>query len=344
MPKKKLIVMVVYGGVGEFLFQLDLARRFELENREVLFLVKSKYVFFCDIVRETNLKKVRLVNGKGWRYFTYIVYIWWLSLVQDVTIVNSFNSLFYRLPTKIFYNVAKFLSARIVVSKHDFDTTMLYEQVSYKKEMIWERNDRIVEYVCGVTNTKNKFPVIDFTFRVKSDVFLGEYVHIHPVGSSYKKSYPSKKLLEVLKCLVKENHILITMTPNEESWYITEEFRDFIAEHEDRVTLKSCFFSAQEIISYIRGSKVFCTVNTGILWFSIILRHKTIVFDTFTDYEWNPGPYKGITRLAHDYDMNGKSLHLVTKEHDDGVYFESMYLITSEEVCEAISDNFKDVE
>ncbi len=341
MIKKHLIVMIAYGGVGEFLFQLDLARRFELENREVLFLVKSRHTFFCDIVRETDLKVTRLVEAKGWRYFAYIFYIWGLSLLRDVTIVNSFNSLYYRLPTRVFYSVAKFLSARIIVSKHDTQTKLPYEQVPYKNEMIWERNVRIVERVCTRNKEKAIFPVL--TFSIQSvDIFSSDsYVHIHPVGSSYKKSYPSKKLLEVLRNLVKDTHILVTMTPKEESWYMTDELRDFIAEHKDRVTLQSRFFSAQEIISYIKNSKVFCTVNTGLLWFSILLQHKTVVLDTFTDYEWNPSPYQDITRLAHDYDEYGTSLHLITKEHDDGVYFESMYLITPNEVCEAISANLR---
>lgn len=342
--RKKVVVMIAYGGVGEFLFQLDLARRFEFEKFEVLFLVKNKYTFFSDILREANTRTICLINASRWRYVIGMGYVFYLSLRHDVTIVNSFNSLFYRLPTMLFYNIARLCSARIVISKHKVETSLTFEQVPYTEEMIWERNVRIVEHVCMTTNTRDTFPVIDFTSKPIANTSLSSYIHIHPVGSSFKKSYPSKKLLEVLRRLVDTNQILITMTPNEETWYMTDELRNFIMEHKDRVILESRFFSAKEIISYIKNSKVFCTVNTGLLWFSILLGHRTIVFDTFTDYEWNPSPYKDVTRLAHDYDERGMSLHLVTKEHEDGVYFESMYLITVNEVCEAIFDSIKNLE
>ena len=263
-------------------------------------------------------------------------YVWSICISRDVTIVNSFNSLFYRLPTKLFYSIAKLLSARVIVSKHDFQIKSPYEQVSYKKEMIWERNARIVTSVFGDGESKATFPVLDFVSKSPSIFKQGEYIHIHPVGSSFKKSYPSKKLLEILTNLIKDTHVLLTMTPGEESWYMTDELRNFIRNHKDRIVLDSRYFSAKEIISFIKNSKMFCTVNTGLLWFSALLGHKTIVLDTFTDYEWNPSPYKDVTRLAYDYDEHGKSLHLVTKEHEDGVYFESMYLISSHEVCEAI--------
>lgn len=337
LPKnKKIIVMVAYGGVGEFLFQLDLAKRFENEGAFTLFLVKNRYSFFCDIAKESNLKNVLFIDAPGVKYYMYMFYIWAICISRDVTIVNSFNSLFYRLPTKLFYGIAKFLSARVITSKHSFQAGLPYEQVPYKKEMIWERNARIVTSVFGDNESKAIFPVLGFVSKNSSIFKQDEYIHIHPVGSSFKKSYPSKKLLEVLMSLIKDTHVLLTMTPGEESWYMTDELRNFIRDNKDRVVLDSRYFSAKEIISYIKNSKMFCTVNTGLLWFSILLQHKTVVLDTFTDYEWNPSPYKDVTRLAYDYDEHGKSLHLVTKEHEDGVYFESMYLIKSEEVCEAI--------
>jgi ADP-heptose:LPS heptosyltransferase len=85
------------------------------------------------------------------------------------------------------------------------------------------------------------------------------------------------------------------------------------------------------------AAKCFVTVNTGLLWLACMNSVKTVVVDTFTDFEWNPALYSNVTRLSHDYDEEGKSLHLVTKHHEDGTYFESMYRVTPEEVSDAIN-------
>lgn len=334
MRKKKLIVMVAYGGVGEFLFQLDLAKRFESLGEEVLFLVKSKYALFFDIASETDLVTTRFIDAHGLRYFAYMFYIWGLALVRKVTIVNSFNSLFYRLPTKIFYGVAKLCSARVVISKHTKMSSWLFEDVPYHdKEMIWQRNCRLVEHVLKKKGDTS-FPIVKFKdYRNEK----GGYIHIHPVGSSAQKSYPQLKLIEILSHLLRANHtIVLTMTPSEEKWYVTPLLSNFIATHKDNLHFKSKYFSAKEIVEYIQNAKVFCTVNTGLLWLSILLGKKVVVLDTFTDYEWTPTPYNGVTRLGHDYDENGDSLHLTLKKHEDGTYFESMYLIQSGEAAEAI--------
>ncbi len=336
LNRNNVVVMVAYGGVGEFLFQLDLAKRFEQAEYEVLFLVKSKYTFFCDIAKETDLEMVSFKDASGWKYFAYMPYIWWLSIIRNVTIVNSFNSLFYRFPTKVFYGVARLCSASVVVSKHTHKHSYLYTQVPYHdKEMIWQRNCRIVEFV-----TKKKsnsiFPIIKFT-RYSS--LREKYIHIHPVGSSLQKSYPAKKLIAVLNHLVETNHtIVLTMTPSEERWYMTDELKHCINTHTKEIYYESKYFSAKEIITYIQNAEVFCTVNTGLLWLSILLSQKVVVLDIFTDYEWTPTPYTNVIRLGHDYDKNGESLHLITKSHEDGIYFESMYLITDTEAINAIID------
>lgn len=341
MKEKKLIVMIAYGGVGEFLFQLDLAKRFEQSGYEVLFLVKSKYAFFCDIAQETDLKMVSFKDASGWKYFAYMPYIWGLSGIRNITIVNSFNSLFYRFPTKVLYGVARLCSADVVVSKHTHKHSWLYTQVPYhEKEMIWQRNNRIVEHVTKERN-EAKFPILTFT----SYPYKGEkYIHIHPVGSSLQKSYPVRKLLEVLKHLEEKNYtVLLTMTPSEERWYMTPELKSFIDIHNNKVHFMSKYFSAKEIITHIQNAEVFCTVNTGLLWLSILLSQKVVVFDIYTDYEWTPTPYPRVTRLGYDSDAEGNSLHLVLHDHDDGTYFESMYLIQETEAVDAISNNLKSI-
>ena len=336
--RKKVVVMVAHGGVGEFLFQVDLAMRFKKVGITSIILVKNKYTFFKGIVDEVEDNHICLVNREGWRYYMYMPSVWLLCLMRDVTIINSFNSLYYRLPTKIFYNIAKLFSARIVVSKHKKENVS-YEQVPYEKEMVWQRNNRIVEYVTG-THFNEGFPIIKFksyehqASSIKHQVG-NKYIHIHPVGSILAKSYPVKKLIEVVKKLQEDNKIIITLTPSEERWYVTDELRDFV-NSSDNVELIIKYFPIKEIISLIANAQVFCTVNTGLLWLSLMIGQKVVVCDYFTDNEWNPKEYPNVTRLSHDYDENGNGLHHVLKKHEDGTYFESMYLVTPDEFSQAI--------
>jgi ADP-heptose:LPS heptosyltransferase len=126
------------------------------------------------------------------------------------------------------------------------------------------------------------------------------------------------------------------MTPREAVWYVTNEMRDYVETHSN-ITLMVKQFSCKEITGIIKNAQVFCTVNTGLLWLGIMLDQKIVVCDTYTDFEWNPSPYKNVTRLAHDFDEQGKSLHLVTREYPDGIYFESMYRVEPKEVVQALS-------
>ncbi len=333
-----MVVMVAYGGIGEYLFQLDLAKRFEEIGIMSIILVRSKYTFFHEILHEAGDTSICLVNREGWRYYVYMPSVWLLCLMREVTIINSFNSLYYRLPTRIFYTIAKICSARVIVSKHEKEN-LPYEQVPYKQEMVWQRNNRIVEYVTGKSFTEG-FPVLKFkSYKHPASSIqhqTGEkYIHIHPVGSILAKSYPVKKLIEVVKKLQDDHNIIITLTPSEEKWYVTNELRDFV-KNNSNVEIIIKYFSIKEIISYIANASLFVTVNTGLLWLSLMLKQKTVVCDYFTEYEWNPKYYDNVTRLSHDTDENGNNLHHRMKKYDDGSYFESMYLITSEEVYDAI--------
>ena len=336
LKRKKVVVMVAYGGVGEFLFQLDLAKRFESNQIQVLFLIKAKYTFFCDIAQQTNLTQTRLVDATLHRYYLLFPYIWALSFIGNITCVNSFNSLFYRWPTKLLYLIASLFGAQVIISRHKYERSLPYEQVPYAdKEMIWQRNIRIVNYVTKNSpknSTEAIFPCLEFKQHVSNQ---NDYIHIHPVGSSLKKSIPIKKLLDILNYLVEKNKIVISMTPNEERWYMTSELQDFIIKNNDKIECINRYFTAKEISSLIQNARLFFTVNTGLLWLGIMLKKKVLVFDTFTDYEWNPSPYAGVIRLSHDYNEKGESLHLVVCGHEDGVYFESMYAITFSEVKEA---------
>jgi ADP-heptose:LPS heptosyltransferase len=330
-PLETTVVMVAYGGVGEFLFQLDLIRRLERSGIKSLLLVKNRYRFFSDIVSQIEGEKIHLINAEGIKYFFYIPYIWFMTITKKIVIINSFNSLFYRLPTRMFYGVAKLLSARVIIAKHE-KSEMSYEQIIYQKEAVWERNNRIVEKITGKP-CNDHFPILTFKKQVEKNQ---KYIHIHPVGSVLAKSYPVKKLLDVLEKLQHDHTIVITMTPKEEKWYVTQELRDFVSLHAKNVQLISKYFSAREIISLIQHSSVFCTVNTGLLWLAIMLGKKVVTFDYHTDYEWNPSAYANVTRLSHDTDQGGNSLHHVEKAHDDGTYFESLYLITGDEAYSAI--------
>lgn len=328
-----LAVLVAHGGVGDFLFQLDLAKRLEVAGVRSIFLARSNYVFLRNILTASDVERAHVARADGLHYLSAIGRIFLTTPFLRTAIINSFNPTFFRLPTRLFYAVARLLSARVLVCVHSPAVRAPYEQLAYiEHEMIWQRNERIVTYFLG-TPTGNGFPAI--TFKRDAVQEPEGYLHIHPVGSVLQKSYPPKKLLSVLRQLGDSPRILLTMTPSAEVWYMTDELRQYIASHQN-VTFISKTFSFTEICGYIAKSLTFCTVNTGLLWTALMLRKRVIVCDTYTDYEWNPSPYENVTRLTHDYDEHGRSLHLVLGKHDDGTYFESMYRVEPERVVEAL--------
>jgi ADP-heptose:LPS heptosyltransferase len=222
--------------------------------------------------------------------------------------------------------------ARVIVSKHILDDSLQHEQVAYEEEqVIWKRNKRIVECVTGKV-VEAGFPALHFD--VDSPPY-SNYIHVHPVGSAPQKSYPAKKLISLLEKL-KNRQVVLTMTPKESVWYVSEELEAFLKENDNvRMIIKN--FPFREIAGIISHADVFCTVNTGVLWLGLMLGQKIVVCDTFTDFEWNPKPYNNVIRLAHDYDEEGNSLHLVVREYPEGRYFSSMYLVSPEEIFEAIT-------
>jgi len=302
-----------------------------------LILARKNHLFFQEIIAASDVPRVALVRADGVRYLTATFHVFVRALREKVVIINSFNPTLLRLPTRVFYAVARFLSARVIICLHQGKEDLTYEQILYKeKEMIWERNNRIVEHLVHSPQTAG-FPVL--SFKEESVPLTGEYLHIHMVASALEKSYPPAKLLRALTELGANYPILLTMTPKEEAWYMTDELRTFV-ENNAHITFMSKRFSFVEICSYISHAKVFCTVNTGLLWVALLLKKKVVVCDTYTDYEWNPVPYGGVTRLAHDYDEHGNSLHLALGEHEDGTFFESMYRVTGEELADALARNF----
>ncbi len=103
--------------------------------------------------------------------------------------------------------------------------------------------------------------------------------------------------MRYFKYLKRGGHrIILTLTPDAEAWYVTPELHAYIASH-PAVTFISKYFSFEEIRAYISGSRVFCTVNTGLLWLALMLGKDVVVCDIETAYEWNPAPY-GAVRLA----------------------------------------------
>lgn len=324
--QKNTIIMIASGGVGEFLFQLDLAKRFEEKGISTIFFVKKRYMLFAQIVQLSTIKHAKLISFETFFIVGLMRFITTCAL-RSITLVNSFNSLSFSASTKVLYYTVKLFGGRVVVCKKDSHQKTSFETLYYKEgEVIWERNNHLVEYV---THKKSDlgFP---FLFTDKQRAVSVPYIYIHPVGSSFKKSYPVKKLMELF-LLRKDINWVFTVTPNEEKWYVTEELKKFLQEN-THITFQSKNFSISEIISFMTASKAFITVNTGLLWLASMLETPTIVADTFTDFEWNPTFAKNVTRLAHDYDEEGKSLHLVEKTHVDGTFFESMYLVTPTEI------------
>jgi putative flippase GtrA/ADP-heptose:LPS heptosyltransferase len=331
-PIYRVAVIMAHGGLGDFLFQLDLAKRLELSDIKVLFVLRKNHSFLGSIADYGGVSAKR-IRADGLHYIFAIVFVWIKAIFGEVIIINSFHHELLRIPTRIFYRTSKILSARVLVCKKEFVKNLSYEQMLYvDEELIWQRNNRIVSYL---TNRKidYEFPIIQFeTDKPLKDE---KYIHIHPVGSLLQKSYPAHKLVSALKIIGKNEKILLTMTPKEESWYMTEELREYISKSTN-IKFVSKFFSPLEIIDRIKGAKVFCTVNTGMLWVAIFLRKKVVVCDTYTDFEWNPLPYGDVIRLAHDYDENGNPLHLMLGEHEDGTYYESMYRVEPAVLAKAI--------
>lgn len=335
---KKLVFMTAHGGVGDFLFQLDLAKRLEERGVDTVFLVRKNKRFFSEIVSSSNVRRVRIIPANGIFYGLSIFYALLNSISGKVAIVNSFHSTRFRLPTRLYYAVASLLSVPVVICKKQLDPDISYKQVVYEEgEKIWQRNERLANLVSGKDVTQS-FPILEFNFQKNSN--NKNYVHIHPLASCLKKSYPPIKLAEVIKLISLNNKIVFTIRPSEEVWYMTEGLRTQF-EKNGNVKLISKNFSFQEICEHIYGSSVFCTVNTGLMWLAIMLRKQVVVLDTYTDPEWNPSGYDNVVRLSHDFDENGQSLHLVERLHDDGTFFESMYRIEPKEVAEAINSTKK---
>jgi ADP-heptose:LPS heptosyltransferase len=330
-PQTNTVVMIASGGVGEFLFQLDLAKRLEKEGVRTVFFIKKKFHMFAQMVQASNCTQVTCVSVETF-FVRGMLQFFATCISTRVTLVNSFNSLGFSAITKALYFVVQVTRGRVVVCKKDKHQKTPYETLYYKEgEVIWERNNRIVEYITHKESNLS-FPVLfpSYTQRAVSV----PYIYIHPVGSSYKKSYPITKLMKLLS-LRKDINWVCTVTPSEEKWYVTEEFKVFL-QNNPHVTFQSKYFSLSEVLSFMTASKAFITVNTGLLWLASMLTVPTIVIDTFTDFEWNPSFAHNVTRLAHDYDAQGNSLHLKEVKHEDGTFFESMYLVTPEEVNKAL--------
>ena len=330
--QNKTVIMIASGGIGEFLFQLDLAKRLENQNIQTIFFVKKKYLLFAQIVQVSKARRVQLISFESF-FFVGLLQFISTCFTHSVILVNSFNSTAFSTNTKMLYTVVRIFGGRIIICKKDIHEKTNCETIFYQEgEVIWERNNKIVEYI---THKKSDIP-FPILFQDKQRTVSVPYIYIHPVGSSFKKSYPIKKLMKLFS-LRKDINWVFTVTPSEEKWYITEELKTFLKEN-THITFQSKNFSISEVVSFMTASKVFITVNTGLLWLACMLDIKTIVADTFTDFEWNPSFGKNITRLAHDYDSDGKSLHLQEKHHEDGIFFESMYLVTGEEINKAIGD------
>lgn len=331
LKRKKVVVMFVSGGVGEFLFQLDLAKRFEDQGLPTYFFIKKKYTFFSQIVQLSAVNEAKLFSLEKNAILGFIRFLM-TCITSSVVVVNSFNSLRFSVSTKIAYTIALLTAGEVIISKKDKAYKGFLETVPYQEqEVIWERNNRIVTHITG-RKSELPFPIVFNDTRRAVSV---PYVHIHPVGSSKEKSYPVKMLIELFEGK-RDVTWMFTLTPGEASWYVTQELRDYL-EKNKHVTLLIKYFHASEIISIMTAATCFCTVNTGLLWLACMNSVKTVVIDTYTDFEWNPGGYKNVTRLSHDYDEQGRSLHLVKKQHEDGLYFESMYLVSPQEIVEAIS-------
>jgi hypothetical protein len=328
---------MAHGGVGDFLFQLDLAKRLELAGIETLFLARRNYGFLSEILKASNVSHARLMRADGVRYLAAVISAWLMALHYKLFIINSFHYTSLRAPTRILYRVAHLLSARIIVCGKTADPHTPYTQLVYgDHELIWQRNNRIVALVSGAPRNES-FPVLEFIADAPS--LQKPYIHLHPVSSALQKSYPPKKLLATLTALGTASHILLTMTPKEEAWYMTEALRTYISAHPN-ITFISKQFAFTEIAGHIFGAGVVGTVNTGLMWLALMLGKPLVVCDTHTDFEWNPAPYGTVTRLFHDYDEQGVSLHLVLGEHEDGTYYESMYRVSGEEFAAALQARF----
>lgn len=337
LRRKNEVLMVAYGGLGEFLFQLDLAERLHRgdEKTSTAFLVKGKYTLFSEIVQNAGLAHhVVLYDASGFRYVLFLIAAIIKATYRQHTVVNSFHSLWYRLPTRFLYEALLWCGGRVILSRHTVDMPSRFEQVPYHlSETIWERNNRIASqyYKKAVSY---EFPIV--SFKQKKQV-TPVYLHIHPVGSIPQKSFPVEKLKAVLKLLGTDRKVRITITPNEEVWYVNDSSRALLTV-QPSVSYKSSFFSFEEIVAMITASDTFCTVNTGIMWVSIFLGHRTVVIDYDTEGEWNPAQYENVVRLTHDVDSHGKPYQQSVGTYSDGSFYEALYAVTPVEVYDALSD------
>ncbi len=323
------------------MFQLDLSKRLEEAGvKSVVILTRTNYNLFSQFLQVSNLSRTYIYNGHGKKFFWKALIIVCGCAFSSVSVINAFDVKSYSLYTRLFYLSLTLLGGEVFLYGYDkrLEKKRVYFLKRDEKEMIWRRNIRIVKAL-QPSYESSAFPAVRLTGE--SIIAQKNYIHIHVVASALVKSFPPQRTIELVRKLSQENDVIISMTPKEELWYFNQ------AQIEDirmlkRVTILSKQFTASQITGLIQGSKLFCTVNTGLLWLSRLLDKKTVVFDSATDYEWNPEPYHNVTRVCHDYDENGKPLLSVKASYPDGVFFTSMYLITLEEALEAVLKGLKD--
>ena len=191
--KPQVVVMFASGGVGEFLFQLDLARRFDIVGVPVYIFVKKRYMLFAQMIQLSTLQHSKLISLESGVLRGLLEYVW-LCISKKIIVVNSFNSLHFGIVTKCLYAYALLTRNRVVVSKKDIDQVSFLETIPYEQEeMIWKRSNRIVKYITGTASSVS-FPIL---FTDTNRTVSVPYIHIHPVGSTKEKSYPVKKLIEL---------------------------------------------------------------------------------------------------------------------------------------------------
>ncbi len=339
MKLKDTCYIFSYGGLGEFLFQLDFAKRLELSGDfKIILVTRKNYTLFNELIHGSNLQETKLVSAPGIHFYIKGTSIVYRAFFNSVWVVNAFDVKHYRLMSLGLYNVLALFGGRVLL--YAKDRRLLSKNIYYiprdEKEMIWKRNVRANQIISSNLPVEAKnFPVL--SFQVKPPL-KKNYIHIHPVASIRERSYPPKKLIELVKLLTVNQDVLITYTPKEREWYLSSSEMEELASI-PRVQIICQFLKPDVLMGYIKSSDVFCTMDTGLLWMALFLQKETVCFDIFTDYEWNPEPYGDtVIRLCHEYDESGASLFKKKREYEDGTFFESMYLITPQEAYGAVKN------
>jgi hypothetical protein len=332
--KTREVLLINFGGVGEYIFQLDFSKRLEDAGKyKVIILTRKNYNLFQQFLQCSNLKYVQVKNGEGYRFFTHIFLTLALVPFRKISVINAFDVKGYSLLTRLFYRGVSILGGKVVL--YGTDDRFRHKRIIFlpqdEREMIWKRNARIVRLLEPQYGSL-VFPVV--SLKGENPLGVSGYIHFHVVASILAKSYPPQRTVDLIKGLSRDYSVVVTMTPREMEWYFTKDQLNELQQKGVKVISK--FFTASEIIGILQNSLLFCTVNTGLLWLARFLNKKTVVLDTFTDYEWNPAPYRNVIRLGHDLDAAGHSLHSVKTFHPEGEFFESLYLISLEEAEKAI--------